>query len=155
MSNWNETIQKMLADQRSGAHEAKPSGENLTEHTWYKCPGTKAECIEGRCVYCSGGLSFCTVCQQAEGELEPTCPGKQWTFGELRQAYPDWTFEFSYGEYRATHDNFEASWEGEEDGWVGNGLATSSKTVQGLAEELEALIEEHPHFSNTQAPEGA
>jgi hypothetical protein len=132
-----------------GALEAKPSAENL-EHQFFKCPGTAPACIEGRCVYCSGGLAFCTVCKQAEGDLEPTCPGKQWTFGELREAYPDWNFEFSYGEYRATHDNFEASWEGEEDGWVGNGLHTSSKTVQGLYEELITLIEEHPHFNKEQ-----
>lgn len=53
-------------------HFLKPTAR---EHVYFKCPGTKPECIEGRCVYCNGGLSYCTVCQQGEAELEPTCPG--------------------------------------------------------------------------------
>ena len=45
------------------------------KHVYFKCAGTEAKCIEGRCVYCDGGLDWCTVCKQAEGELELTCPG--------------------------------------------------------------------------------
>jgi len=45
------------------------------EHQYHQCPGDKPECFEGRCVYCSGGLSFCIVCKKGEGELEATCPG--------------------------------------------------------------------------------
>jgi hypothetical protein len=45
----------------------------MTEHVWYKCPQPCKQ--PGRCKYCDGGLAFCTVCKQAEAELEPTCPG--------------------------------------------------------------------------------
>ena len=42
-------------------------------------------------------------------------------------------------EFEATHDDYDASWEGEEDGWVSNGLHTSAKTIEGLLEEIEEL----------------
>ena len=39
-------------------------------------------------------------------------------------------------EFEATHDDYDASWEGEEDGWVSNGLHTSAKTIEGLLKGL-------------------
>ena len=46
------------------------------EHVFYKCP-PNSMCMERNvpCIYCDGGLSLCTVCNQAEGELTETCPG--------------------------------------------------------------------------------
>jgi hypothetical protein len=35
-------------------------------------------------------------------------------------------------EWEATHDDYDASWEGEEDGWVSNGLHLSADTIPNL-----------------------
>lgn len=45
------------------------------EHIFLKHrPG---ECqIFGSCPICDGGLAVCVVCDQAEGELQPVCPGR-------------------------------------------------------------------------------
>lgn len=45
-------------------------------------------------------------------------------------------------EWEATHDDYDASWEGEEDGWVGNGLHTSAATIAELLEEIEEIERE-------------
>jgi hypothetical protein len=48
-----------------------PSG-----HVWFKCPEPCPRHEEGRhCVYCDGGLAFCTVCEMGEGDLADECPG--------------------------------------------------------------------------------
>jgi len=39
-------------------------------HVFYQCPNT----CDG-CVYCLGGLAFCTVCKEGEAGLEKVCPG--------------------------------------------------------------------------------
>lgn len=45
-----------------------------TGHRFYRCP---PECPNpGRCNYCDGGLGYCVVCHQAEGDLAPRCPGR-------------------------------------------------------------------------------
>lgn len=52
-----------------------------------------------------------------------------------------WTIERSewLPEWEATHRDYDASWEGEEDGWVSNGLHTSAKTIPDLLDEIEEL----------------
>lgn len=45
---------------------------NQMDHVFYECP---PDCDDEHCNYCRGGLAFCTVCKQAEVELELTCPG--------------------------------------------------------------------------------
>lgn len=35
------------------------------------------DCRRPHCPICDGGLFVCTVCGQAEGELQPVCPGPQ------------------------------------------------------------------------------
>lgn len=42
-------------------------------------------------------------------------------------------------EFEATHDDYDASWEGEEDGWVSNGLHTSAATMDDLFFEIEEV----------------
>ncbi len=69
------------------------------------------------------------------------------TIEQVKAAYPEWTITFEYGYWNAIHNNYDASWEGEEDGWVDNGLSTSGRTPASLAAELEALITDHPHFN--------
>lgn len=57
------------------AIKAVVAKENPSPHVWFKCPGTDAKCIEGRCMFCGGGLTYCTVCRKADGEEEFECPG--------------------------------------------------------------------------------
>lgn len=42
------------------------------KHQYFEC---KQPCEKQSCHYCDGGLLFCTVCRQAEGDLAPECPG--------------------------------------------------------------------------------
>jgi hypothetical protein len=42
----------------------------------------------------------------------------------------------------ATHPDYDASWEGEEDGWVDNGLKASGATREALCEEIDELQDE-------------
>lgn len=62
---------------------------------------------------------------------------------EFQQRFPRWEhLAFEYGRWTATHENHDASWEGEEDGWVGNGLMCDGRTLEELADEIEAKEEE-------------
>ncbi|KKN47405.1 hypothetical protein LCGC14_0663180 [marine sediment metagenome] len=47
------------------------------EHIAYSCTTSEDEpdCIEAWCEKHHGCLMLCAVCNQAEAELEPTCPG--------------------------------------------------------------------------------
>ena len=47
-------------------------------------------------------------------------------------------------DWRASHPDFDASWEGEEDGWVSNGKSVSAPTRERLIVEIDAYIEENP-----------
>ncbi len=47
----------------------------LAKHVLYRCPGDEDACIEGRCMFCDGGLSMCVICGGAEGSLPTDCPG--------------------------------------------------------------------------------
>jgi len=42
-------------------------------------------------------------------------------------------------EWEATHEDYDASWEGEEDGYVSNGLHTSATTIPDLLFEIEEV----------------
>jgi hypothetical protein len=55
----------------------------------------------------------------------------------VRERFPRWDIGFEYGSYVATHENYEASWEGEEDGWRGNGLLVTGRTLKELVSEIE------------------
>lgn len=55
--------------------------------------------------------------------------------------YRDFRIDFEYGEYTATHDNCEQEPDGE-GGWQVTGMRTSSRTLVGLREEIDALLEE-------------
>jgi hypothetical protein len=47
------------------------------------------------------------------------------------------------GQFEATHPDYDASYEGPEDGWVSNGLMTTASTMEGLRAEVDAICEEH------------
>jgi hypothetical protein len=57
--------------------------------------------------------------------------------------YRGWSISFDYGYYTATSPNYDASWEGEEDGWVDNGQRVSARTLDDLRAEVDAWLEEH------------
>jgi len=56
--------------------------------------------------------------------------------------YRGWEVTWEYGQYWATHPDYDASWEGEEDGWVDNGLRVSARTMPFLEAEVDAKEEE-------------
>jgi len=58
------------------------------------------------------------------------------------KTYRGWAITFDYGYYRAVHPDFDASWEGEEDGWKGNGLSCEARTLDGLHEEIDIIQDE-------------
>lgn len=55
--------------------------------------------------------------------------------------YRDFRIDFEYGEYRAVHVDYEGVPDGE-GGWQISGMYTSSRTLAGLREEIDALLEE-------------
>ena len=57
-----------------------------------------------------------------------------------------WTMEPAFIGYSATHRDYDASYEGPEDGWVGNGLSAWALTQTDLLAEIAAIEAEHPHF---------
>lgn len=56
--------------------------------------------------------------------------------------YRGWTISWDYGEYSATGPNYDASWEGPEDGWVDNGERVFAKELVDLYAEVDAFLEE-------------
>lgn len=57
----------------------------LGKHRLFRCEPEQDQCMEGRCMFCDGGLAMCTVCHGAEGTLPTDCPGVPMT-GEQEQA---------------------------------------------------------------------
>jgi hypothetical protein len=55
-----------------------------------------------------------------------------------------WEIGWNYGRFTATGPNYDASWEGEEDGWVASGGSVEARTREDLIAEIDAYIEEHP-----------
>ena len=45
-------------------------------------------------------------------------------------------------DWEATHPDYEASYEGPEDGWVGNGLAVQAVSFDELKDRVDEAIEE-------------
>jgi hypothetical protein len=52
--------------------------------------------------------------------------------------YKGWEIRWGYGQYEAVHPDYDASWEGEEDGWVDNGLIVFARTLPELEAEVDA-----------------
>jgi len=70
---------------------------------------------------------------------KPVTPAEYrgWKIRQGRWPEPDWMAE---------HPDYDASWEGEEDGWVDNGLKAYASTHEALCEEIDIVMDEHPHF---------
>lgn len=54
-----------------------------------------------------------------------------------------WSIAWDYGYFTATGPNYDASYEGPEDGWVDNGQCVSARTWEGVIEEINAWLEGH------------
>ena len=61
----------------------------------------------------------------------------------IAKEYRGWSVAWDYGACSATGPNYDASWEGEEDGWVDNGERVSARTLPDLYIEVDAYFEEH------------
>lgn len=57
--------------------------------------------------------------------------------------YRKWSISFDYGYHNATHPDYEASYEGPEDGWVGSHPALSARELPDLHAEIDAWWEEN------------
>lgn len=57
--------------------------------------------------------------------------------------YRGWEITWDYGCFTATSPDYDASWEGEEDGWVDNGQRVTGRTRADLEAEVDAWFEEH------------
>jgi hypothetical protein len=62
------------------------------------------------------------------------------------ETYRGWVISFEYGYYYATSPNYDASWEGEEDGWVDNGEWVSARTIDDLHAEVDEWFVENGPF---------
>lgn len=64
------------------------------------------------------------------------------------EAPEGWTIDYSAdGQcFTATHEDFDASYKGPEDGWIGNGLFAIAWSVEALLSWIEEIEAEHPHF---------
>ena len=62
----------------------------------------------------------------------------------MTNEYRGWSIEPGYIGWYATHPEFEASYEGEEDGWIGNGLQVHAMTIEAVKLEVEYYLEENP-----------
>lgn len=58
------------------------------------------------------------------------------------EKYRDWNVDYAYFGYGATHGNYDASWEGEEIGYVGSHPFITADTLEGLREEIDCWYEE-------------
>lgn len=71
----------------------------------------------------------------AQSQAEPLVPSAD--------IYRAWEITWDYGQFTATGPDYDASWEGEEDGWVDNGQRVSARTREDLITEVDAWLEEH------------
>lgn len=56
--------------------------------------------------------------------------------------YRGWAISWDYGRFTATSPNYDASYDGQEDGWVDNGQRVTARTLTALRDEVDAFIAE-------------
>ncbi len=78
-------------------------------------------------------------------ELVTPTPYRGWKISRGRWPEAEWM---------ALHPDYDASWEGEEDGWVDNGLKADAATYEALCAEIDAIEEERGQARCTIPPEG-
>lgn len=60
---------------------------------------------------------------------------------ERAPTYRGWSITWDYGHFTATSPNYDASYEGPEDGWVDNGQRVTARTKEGVQSEVDGWIE--------------
>jgi hypothetical protein len=65
-----------------------------------------------------------------------------------------WSITWDYGFYTGTGPNYDASYEGEEDGWVDNGHRVTARTRDALISEIDAWFEEQASQDDAQLSSG-
>jgi hypothetical protein len=65
--------------------------------------------------------------------MPPTTP-------EVGQLYRDGRVDWEYGYYTWTGPNYDASYEGSEDGWIDNGHRVSARTIRDLQIEVDTFL---------------
>lgn len=61
----------------------------------------------------------------------------------VTREWKGWSISWDYGEWEAIGPNYDASWEGEETGWVDNGERVYASTLLDLGCEIMAYIKEN------------
>lgn len=65
------------------------------------------------------------------------------TIEAIKSRNPRWEYiKFEYGRWTSTHEDYDCSWEGEEDGWVSNNLMAEGRTLDELEEDMRLIEEE-------------
>jgi hypothetical protein len=62
------------------------------------------------------------------------------------ETYRGWTISWDYGQYWAVSPDYDASYEGEEDGWVDNGQRVSGRTIDEVYAEVDEWFAENGQF---------
>ncbi len=65
------------------------------DHVWHECT-----CNRPGCMFCDGGLGYCTVCKGFEGTLTTECCGREITPEEEHAIYKEGILDFVNGEWR-------------------------------------------------------
>lgn len=60
----------------------------------------------------------------------------------MPETYRGWELSFEYGFHTATHLDFDASYEGPEEGWVGSHPTLQGRSPEALRAEIDAWHEE-------------
>lgn len=84
------------------------------------------------------------------GNLHPIFSKALGPFAPMTDTYRGWTISYDPPpipirdfDWRATGPNYDASYEGPEDGWVDNGEKAEAPTRAKLIEEIDAWFEEN------------
>ena len=79
--NWIVAYHELpsFAQDREDAPNKNEEPPEKFGHTWHECD---KPCEDVSCVYCVGGLGYCTVCKCGEGQLLLECPGSALTPAE-------------------------------------------------------------------------
>ncbi len=62
------------------------------------------------------------------------------------ETYRGWAVSFEYGYWNAISPDYDASWEGEEDGYVDNGQKATGRTYDEMCSEVDEWFAENGQF---------
>lgn len=62
------------------------------------------------------------------------------------ETYRGWSITWDYGQFTAVSPDYDASYEGEEDGWVDNGQRVFGRTYDEVCAEVDEWFAENGQF---------